>query len=47
MLPMLKDRIKEEPAPEAPEESGQRKQNFAGIAASIVYMADKLKDYQP
>ena len=46
MLPMLKDRIKEV---HMPEESGQgqKSQNFAGIAASIVHMADRLKDYTP
>jgi len=46
MLPMLKDKIKEEPEP--PAETGQRRRmNPAGIAASIVYMAEKLKDYKP
>jgi hypothetical protein len=45
MLPMLKDRIQEEPPvdPDAPR--GQRPP--AGIAASIVYVAEQLKDYQP
>ncbi|MCL2603151.1 MAG: family 20 glycosylhydrolase [Defluviitaleaceae bacterium] len=45
MLPMLKDRIQEEPEidPDTPRE----KRPPAGIAASIVHMAEKLKDYQP
>jgi hypothetical protein len=45
MLPMLKDRINEVPEPDPDAPRGQRPP--AGIAASIVYMADTLKDYKP
>jgi len=45
MLPMLQERISV--VPEEPEDAEAARRSPAGIAASVVYMAEALKDYVP